>query len=189
MALAEDPDKGWEQMAPFFLHETNAYGAWRAQDDLAAPFRSVTGIACACSSARSCPRSPDGWSRPAQTPVSILSYGRVEPVSRPSEPGSAPEVHQVRVGGGAEERVVARVKVAPSSVLRQRVIARRAVGTEGAEKSKGAGALELQDAALDGGDVVQGGLDCVGAVQGLAAVAGVGVQAVAGGGAALGRGR
>ncbi|WP_218835965.1 hypothetical protein [Streptomyces sp. Ag82_O1-15] len=43
MALAEDPDKGWEQMAPFFLHETNAYGAWRAQDDLAAPFHSVTG--------------------------------------------------------------------------------------------------------------------------------------------------
>ncbi|MER5663068.1 LLM class flavin-dependent oxidoreductase [Streptomyces mirabilis] len=43
VALAEDPNKGWEQMAPFFLHETNAYGAWRAQDDLAAPFRSVTG--------------------------------------------------------------------------------------------------------------------------------------------------
>lgn len=43
VALAEDPDKGWEQMAPFFLHETNAYGAWRAQDDLAAPFHSVTG--------------------------------------------------------------------------------------------------------------------------------------------------
>ncbi|MER5898845.1 LLM class flavin-dependent oxidoreductase [Streptomyces mirabilis] len=43
VALAEDPDKGWEQMAPFFLHETNAYGAWQAQDDLAAPFRSVTG--------------------------------------------------------------------------------------------------------------------------------------------------
>ncbi|MFF3656980.1 LLM class flavin-dependent oxidoreductase [Streptomyces olivochromogenes] len=43
VALADDPDKGWEQMAPFFLHETNAYGAWQAQDDLAAPFHSVTG--------------------------------------------------------------------------------------------------------------------------------------------------
>ncbi|MET7775290.1 LLM class flavin-dependent oxidoreductase [Streptomyces mirabilis] len=43
VALAEDPDKGWEQMAPFFLHETNAYGAWQAQDHLAAPFHSVTG--------------------------------------------------------------------------------------------------------------------------------------------------
>ena len=41
VALAEDPEKGWEQMAPFFLHETNAYGAWQAQDDVAAPFRST----------------------------------------------------------------------------------------------------------------------------------------------------
>jgi hypothetical protein len=28
-------------MAPFFLHETNAYGMWQAQDNLAAPFHSV----------------------------------------------------------------------------------------------------------------------------------------------------
>jgi alkanesulfonate monooxygenase SsuD/methylene tetrahydromethanopterin reductase-like flavin-dependent oxidoreductase (luciferase family) len=42
VALAEDPEKGWEEMAPFFLHETNAYGAWQAQDDIAAPYRSVT---------------------------------------------------------------------------------------------------------------------------------------------------
>src|SRR5438105_1923814 len=26
VALAEDPDEGWEQVAPFFLHEPNAYG-------------------------------------------------------------------------------------------------------------------------------------------------------------------
>jgi alkanesulfonate monooxygenase SsuD/methylene tetrahydromethanopterin reductase-like flavin-dependent oxidoreductase (luciferase family) len=44
VALAEDLEKGWEQMAPFFLHETNAYGAWQAQDDLPAPFRTVGGI-------------------------------------------------------------------------------------------------------------------------------------------------
>jgi alkanesulfonate monooxygenase SsuD/methylene tetrahydromethanopterin reductase-like flavin-dependent oxidoreductase (luciferase family) len=42
VALATDPDKGWEEMAPFFLHEVNAYGAWQAQDDLAAPYRSTT---------------------------------------------------------------------------------------------------------------------------------------------------
>lgn len=104
MALAEDPEKGWEQMAPYFLHETNAYGAWQARDDVASPFHSVAdsarlratgqyrvltpeqfvaeqkasafpfaqfhplcggcrwnrpGRACACSSARYCPRSPD----------------------------------------------------------------------------------------------------------------------------------
>jgi alkanesulfonate monooxygenase SsuD/methylene tetrahydromethanopterin reductase-like flavin-dependent oxidoreductase (luciferase family) len=42
VALAEDPDEGWEAMAPFFLHETNAYGAWQAQDDVASPFHTVT---------------------------------------------------------------------------------------------------------------------------------------------------
>ncbi len=42
VALAKDPDEGWEQMAPFFLHETNAYGAWQAQDDVASPYRIVT---------------------------------------------------------------------------------------------------------------------------------------------------
>ena len=33
VALAEDPDQGWEQMAPFFLHETNAYGGLLAEND------------------------------------------------------------------------------------------------------------------------------------------------------------
>src|ERR1035437_9526905 len=41
VALAEDPEKGRERMSPFFLHETNAYGTWQAQDDIASPFRSV----------------------------------------------------------------------------------------------------------------------------------------------------
>jgi alkanesulfonate monooxygenase SsuD/methylene tetrahydromethanopterin reductase-like flavin-dependent oxidoreductase (luciferase family) len=41
VALAEDPDKGWEQMAPYFLHETNAYGTWQAQDGVATPFHTV----------------------------------------------------------------------------------------------------------------------------------------------------
>jgi alkanesulfonate monooxygenase SsuD/methylene tetrahydromethanopterin reductase-like flavin-dependent oxidoreductase (luciferase family) len=44
IALAADPDKGWDQLAPFFLHETNAYGAWQAQDDIASPYRSVADI-------------------------------------------------------------------------------------------------------------------------------------------------
>lgn len=44
IALAEDPDVGWKQMAPFFLHETNAYGAWLAQHDLAAPYRIVSDV-------------------------------------------------------------------------------------------------------------------------------------------------
>ena len=41
VALATNPDEGWEKMAPFFLHETNAYGVWQAQDDIASPFRTV----------------------------------------------------------------------------------------------------------------------------------------------------
>jgi len=41
VALAEDADKGWEQHAPFFLHEMNAYGAWQAQDDTANGYRMV----------------------------------------------------------------------------------------------------------------------------------------------------
>ncbi len=44
VALAEDPETGWEQMAPFFLHETNAYGAWQAQDDVSSPYRSVADV-------------------------------------------------------------------------------------------------------------------------------------------------
>jgi alkanesulfonate monooxygenase SsuD/methylene tetrahydromethanopterin reductase-like flavin-dependent oxidoreductase (luciferase family) len=39
IALAEDPDKGWEQMGPFFLHETNAYGAWLSGKGLSAPYK------------------------------------------------------------------------------------------------------------------------------------------------------
>jgi alkanesulfonate monooxygenase SsuD/methylene tetrahydromethanopterin reductase-like flavin-dependent oxidoreductase (luciferase family) len=41
VALAEDAEAGWKQMAPFFLHETNAYGAWQAQDDVGSPYRVV----------------------------------------------------------------------------------------------------------------------------------------------------
>jgi alkanesulfonate monooxygenase SsuD/methylene tetrahydromethanopterin reductase-like flavin-dependent oxidoreductase (luciferase family) len=44
VALAEDPEAGWEQMAPFFLHETNAYGVWQAQDDVASPYRKVADV-------------------------------------------------------------------------------------------------------------------------------------------------
>jgi alkanesulfonate monooxygenase SsuD/methylene tetrahydromethanopterin reductase-like flavin-dependent oxidoreductase (luciferase family) len=44
VAFAEDPQEGWERMAPFFLHEMNAYGQWQAQDDLANPYRTVSDI-------------------------------------------------------------------------------------------------------------------------------------------------
>ncbi len=44
VALAKDPEKGWEQMAPFFLHENNAYGVWQAPDDADAPYHRVRDV-------------------------------------------------------------------------------------------------------------------------------------------------
>jgi alkanesulfonate monooxygenase SsuD/methylene tetrahydromethanopterin reductase-like flavin-dependent oxidoreductase (luciferase family) len=41
IALAEDPERGWEQLGPFFLHETNAYGVWLAENDGAGPYQVV----------------------------------------------------------------------------------------------------------------------------------------------------
>jgi len=41
VALAKDPEQGWEQMAPFFLHDMNAYGAWQAETSLESPYHSV----------------------------------------------------------------------------------------------------------------------------------------------------
>jgi alkanesulfonate monooxygenase SsuD/methylene tetrahydromethanopterin reductase-like flavin-dependent oxidoreductase (luciferase family) len=41
VALAEDPERGWAQMAPFFLHETNSYGVWQAQADIVPTYRTV----------------------------------------------------------------------------------------------------------------------------------------------------
>jgi alkanesulfonate monooxygenase SsuD/methylene tetrahydromethanopterin reductase-like flavin-dependent oxidoreductase (luciferase family) len=39
--FAKDPEQGWDEMAPFFLHETNAYGAWQAQSELESPYHTV----------------------------------------------------------------------------------------------------------------------------------------------------
>ena len=44
VALAENSEKGWAQMAPFFLHEMSASGAWQAEDDIASPYRSVRDV-------------------------------------------------------------------------------------------------------------------------------------------------
>jgi alkanesulfonate monooxygenase SsuD/methylene tetrahydromethanopterin reductase-like flavin-dependent oxidoreductase (luciferase family) len=44
VALAEDVDRGWAEMGPFFLHETNAYGAWLAEADMGAPYHQVDDV-------------------------------------------------------------------------------------------------------------------------------------------------
>ncbi len=41
VALAEDPEEGWARMAPSFLHQANAYGAWRAKGDVVSPYVAV----------------------------------------------------------------------------------------------------------------------------------------------------
>ena len=42
--LAKDPEEGWAHVGPYFLHETNAYGAWAATNDVASPYQTVSGI-------------------------------------------------------------------------------------------------------------------------------------------------
>ncbi|HUO48923.1 MAG TPA: LLM class flavin-dependent oxidoreductase [Acidimicrobiales bacterium] len=41
VALSEDAERGWEQMAPWFFHEMNAYGSWQAASGVATPYRPV----------------------------------------------------------------------------------------------------------------------------------------------------
>jgi alkanesulfonate monooxygenase SsuD/methylene tetrahydromethanopterin reductase-like flavin-dependent oxidoreductase (luciferase family) len=44
IALASDPDSAWEELGPYFLHETNAYGQWLSQSDGAGPYHMVDTI-------------------------------------------------------------------------------------------------------------------------------------------------
>jgi alkanesulfonate monooxygenase SsuD/methylene tetrahydromethanopterin reductase-like flavin-dependent oxidoreductase (luciferase family) len=37
--LAEHPDAAWRELGPYFLHETNAYGAWQATAHVEATYR------------------------------------------------------------------------------------------------------------------------------------------------------
>jgi len=39
VVLAEDPEAAWRELGPYFLHETNAYGAWQAAANVAATYR------------------------------------------------------------------------------------------------------------------------------------------------------
>lgn len=42
--LATDPDVGWDRLGPYLLHETNAYGAWRTDDDVATSYRPMADV-------------------------------------------------------------------------------------------------------------------------------------------------
>jgi alkanesulfonate monooxygenase SsuD/methylene tetrahydromethanopterin reductase-like flavin-dependent oxidoreductase (luciferase family) len=45
--LATDPDAGWDQIAPFAMHETNAYGEWLAEAGTERPYYKTADSAAA----------------------------------------------------------------------------------------------------------------------------------------------
>lgn len=44
LALADDVERGWAELGPYFLHDTNAYGRWQLEADIDSPYRSVAGL-------------------------------------------------------------------------------------------------------------------------------------------------
>lgn len=44
VALANDVERAWEQLGPYFLHETNAYGAWSVESGLESPYRTMADV-------------------------------------------------------------------------------------------------------------------------------------------------
>jgi alkanesulfonate monooxygenase SsuD/methylene tetrahydromethanopterin reductase-like flavin-dependent oxidoreductase (luciferase family) len=42
--LAEDPEAAWSELAPYFLHETNTYGAWQAAAQVDASYKPMASI-------------------------------------------------------------------------------------------------------------------------------------------------
>jgi alkanesulfonate monooxygenase SsuD/methylene tetrahydromethanopterin reductase-like flavin-dependent oxidoreductase (luciferase family) len=59
IALARDPEEGWKQMAPYFLHETNAYGEWNAQSGKGGPYNAVADIDALRATGRYTVMTPD----------------------------------------------------------------------------------------------------------------------------------
>jgi alkanesulfonate monooxygenase SsuD/methylene tetrahydromethanopterin reductase-like flavin-dependent oxidoreductase (luciferase family) len=46
VVLAEDPETAWEELGAYFLHETNAYGAWQVEAGLGEPtYEPMAGVA------------------------------------------------------------------------------------------------------------------------------------------------
>jgi hypothetical protein len=40
--LAEDPDKAWSELAPYFLHDMNTYGTWLESNGMKGPYWTTT---------------------------------------------------------------------------------------------------------------------------------------------------
>jgi alkanesulfonate monooxygenase SsuD/methylene tetrahydromethanopterin reductase-like flavin-dependent oxidoreductase (luciferase family) len=61
VVLAEDPDAAWPQLAPFFLHETNTYGAWQARAEVDPSYRPMASIEDLRASGRYRVLTPDAY--------------------------------------------------------------------------------------------------------------------------------
>lgn len=42
--VAEDPEAMWPKLGPYFLHETNSYGAWKTDAEVAGPYSAMVDI-------------------------------------------------------------------------------------------------------------------------------------------------
>jgi alkanesulfonate monooxygenase SsuD/methylene tetrahydromethanopterin reductase-like flavin-dependent oxidoreductase (luciferase family) len=42
--LAEDPESAWDELGPYFLHETNAYGRWAREAGISSPYSEMSDI-------------------------------------------------------------------------------------------------------------------------------------------------
>jgi alkanesulfonate monooxygenase SsuD/methylene tetrahydromethanopterin reductase-like flavin-dependent oxidoreductase (luciferase family) len=42
IALSRDPAVSWNELAPYFMHETNSYGEWQQQDGVESPYRMLS---------------------------------------------------------------------------------------------------------------------------------------------------
>jgi alkanesulfonate monooxygenase SsuD/methylene tetrahydromethanopterin reductase-like flavin-dependent oxidoreductase (luciferase family) len=61
--LAEDPEAAWPELGPYFLHETNAYGAWQAAAKVAATYEPMESIDEVRASGRYRILTPDAYAR------------------------------------------------------------------------------------------------------------------------------
>ena len=44
VVLAENPEEMWPKLGPYFLHETNSYGAWKTVADVASPYSAMVDV-------------------------------------------------------------------------------------------------------------------------------------------------
>lgn len=61
VVLAEDPEAAWPELGPYFLHETNAYGAWQAAAQVEAIYEPVESLDALRAGGQYRILTPDGY--------------------------------------------------------------------------------------------------------------------------------